>query len=192
MIIDASKERAELASQEGGGIISENTADPMDGNKKETKKKNIKEVHKMNNMMPNQKDFYGLKHFSQKNQDDIFDGEDDQIRDTETDVITPSLNDSNVAFGGGAKSEKAKAANTKTPAPKTSTPDPAGHSNSIEIIKKAVENLKDRIEEIETKVNEVDEALDGQETLIRQEVMNVKNKWILLNSEIVEEKMKRK
>lgn len=52
MIIDASKERADLANQDGGGAISENNADSLEGNKKETKKKS-KETHRMTNMMPN-------------------------------------------------------------------------------------------------------------------------------------------
>lgn len=37
MIIDASKERAEMANQDGAGIITDNQNDPADGNKKEKK-----------------------------------------------------------------------------------------------------------------------------------------------------------
>lgn len=61
MIIDASKERAEMANQDGAGIITDNQNDPADGNKKEKKQKNVKEAAKASNQMPNHKDFYGLK-----------------------------------------------------------------------------------------------------------------------------------
>ena len=52
-----------MANQDGAGIITDNQNDPGDGNKKEKKQKNVKEAQKSSNIMPNQKDFYGLKTF---------------------------------------------------------------------------------------------------------------------------------
>lgn len=141
-----------------GAVI--NNDDQGDAKKNEKNSKSTKKTHKTGNMMPNNKDFYGMNLFDNQ-MDEMVEENDSYKSDQDADDFEDSQSNVRQTKGKtpGGKTNTGLSVVKKPTNQDKNPPAEPNSTLSIELIKQAVDNLKRRVDQIEMKINDVEYTL---------------------------------